>query len=138
MDLAAFDADRIAEYARKAKEQWGSTPAYREYEENSGSRTQTDEERIASGLMGIFEEFGGMKGKDPGSPEVREQVGKLQRYITEHYYRCTEEILSGLGEMYAGGGEFTENIDRAGGAGTAAFVCRAIRAFCGKQPVGRS
>ena len=42
---------------------------------------------------------------------------RLQAYITEHYYRCTPEILKGLGAMYAAGGEFTESIDAAGGQG---------------------
>jgi len=30
----------------------------------------------------------------------------------------------------ASGGEFTENIDRAGGAGTAVFAAEAIRLYC--------
>lgn len=32
--------------------------------------------------------------------------------------------------MYAGGGEFTENIDAAGGVGTAEFADKAIDIFC--------
>lgn len=52
--------------------------------------------------------------------------------------RCTNEMLSQLGMMYAAGGEFTENIDWAGGAGTAEFVYHAIRYYCDtwaeKQP----
>ena len=35
----------------------------------------------------------------------------------------------------AAGGEFMENIDRAGGEGTAVFACRAIKAYCKKQSV---
>ena len=38
-----------------------------------------------------------------------------------------------LGSMYAAGGEFTENIDACGGEGTAAFVDKAIRVFCGNS-----
>ena len=52
-----------------------------------------------------------MKDQDPASTEVQDQVKKLQSFITEHFYKCTKEILSSLGKMYAGGGEFTENID---------------------------
>jgi hypothetical protein len=33
--------------------------------------------------------------------------------------------------MYAGGGEFTENIDRVGGEGTGEFVNRAIEIYVG-------
>ena len=83
-------------------------------------------------FMKIFEEFGAMKDSDPASAKVQTQVRKLQDYITEHFYKCTDEILFGLGKMYAGGGEFTDNIDRMGGSGTAEFVYQAIKVFCGK------
>ena len=46
------------------------------------------------------------------------------------YYPCTKEILNSLGEMYAAGGELTENIDKAGGEGTAVFAQRAIAIYC--------
>ena len=73
-----------------------------------------------------------MKDKDAADPIVRDQVRKLQAFITENYYTCTKEILSGLGKMYAGGGEFTKNIDAAGGEGTAAFANEAIQIYCSK------
>ena len=41
-----------------------------------------------------------------------------------------KEILSGLGKMYASGGEFTENIDSYGGEGTAEFTAKAIDIYC--------
>ena len=83
-------------------------------------------------FMKIFEEFGAMKDSDPASDKAHAQVKKLQSYITDHFYHCTEEILFSLGKMYAGGGEFTDNIDKMGGAGTAEFVYQAIKVFCGK------
>ena len=55
---------------------------------------------------------------------------KLQDFITEHFYTCTNEVLSGLGKMYAGGGEFTANIDAVGGEGTADFANKAIEVYC--------
>ena len=66
------------------------------------------------------------------SPESEEAVAlakKLQDHITEHYYTCTDEILLGLATMYAGGGDFTTNIDKVGGEGTAVFACEAIKAI---------
>jgi hypothetical protein len=33
--------------------------------------------------------------------------------------------------MYAGGGEFTENINKMGGEGTAEFTYQAIQIYCG-------
>ena len=52
---------------------------------------------------------------------------------TDNFYTCTDEILSGLGKMYADGGEFTASIDSAGGSGTAAFAAAAIAAYCGRR-----
>ena len=49
---------------------------------------------------------------------------------SQHYYTCTKEILFGLGQMYASGGEFTQNIDAYGGEGTAEFVAKAICIYC--------
>ena len=66
------------------------------------------------------------------APEAQALVQELRDYITGHFYTCTPEILSGLGKMYAADGEFKENIDRAGGTGTAEFVSQAIDIYCRK------
>ena len=70
-----------------------------------------------------------MKEMNPADEQVQLQVRKLQDYITEHFYTCSDEILCGLGRMYAGGGELTDNIDAVGGAGTAEFTSKAIDIF---------
>ena len=57
-------------------------------------------------------------------------VAELQRFITEHYYNCTKQILMGLGQLYVADERFRENIDAAGGAGTAAFASEAIAYYC--------
>ena len=132
MDFSAFDTRKIDEYSERAKEQWGKTEAYKEFEEKSKDRTKEDTKGIANGLMKMFVVFGAMKDKDPADAEVQEQVKKLQDYITKYYYKCTPQILAGLGRMYNGGGEFTENIDKAGGEGTAEFTAKAIEIYCSK------
>ena len=81
-------------------------------------------------MMKLFEEFGQKLDKAPEAEEVQAQVKKLQDYISEHFYTCTKEILLSLGKMYAGGGSMTENIDKAGGVGTADFVNKAIQFYC--------
>lgn len=81
-------------------------------------------------IMDIFAEFGALELKDPASEQAQQLVAKLQTFITDHYYTCTNEILAGLGQMYAAGGEFTQNIDEAGGEGTASFVKQAIDIYC--------
>ena len=127
----AFNTKKMDEYAAQAKASWGTTPAYKEFEEKSKGRTREDDQKIYQGMIDIFGEFGQIRDTDPASAEAQALVKKLQDYITEHMYTCTKEILSGLGKMYAGGGDFTKNIDSYGGEGTAVFAARAIEINCG-------
>ena len=130
MDFSAFDTAKMEEYAAQAKASWGTTAAYREYEEKSKNRPAEKELELGEQMMQIFAALGKVKDGSPASEEAQALVRKLQAFITEHYYACSREILSGLGRMYAGGGEMTENIDRYGGAGTGAFANEAIQVYC--------
>ena len=132
MDFSAFDAKKLDEYAAQAKASWGKTEAYKEFEEKEKNRTKEEFNQIAENMMALFTEFGILmkESKAADSEEVQTQVKKLQDYITEHFYTCTKQILSGLGKMYNGGGSMTENIDRYGGEGTADFAAEAIKIFC--------
>ena len=130
VDFKVFDTKKIDEYSKRAKEQWGKTPEYKEYERKMQNMSDEDELAMVDEFMQIFAEFGQMMALEPSDEEVQVQVKKLQDYITEHFYTCTKEILNGLGKMYSAGGEFTENIDRAGGSGTAVFTAKAIEVYC--------
>ena len=132
MDFSAFDTKKMDEYAAQAKENWGKTDAYKEFEEKSKDWTEETTGNIAKDMMHLFVEFGAMKDLDPANEKVQVQVKKLQDYITKHFYNCTKQILSGLGVMYAAGGDFTVNIDNAGGEGTAVFCNKAIQIYCNK------
>ena len=131
MNFDAFDTSKIDEYAAQAKASWGKTSAYKEFEEKAKGRTKEEDQKVYQGMIDIFGEFGQIRNTDPASEEAQALVKKLQDYITEHMYTCTKEILSGLGKMYAGGGDFTTNIDRFGGKGTAVFVSQAIEIYTG-------
>ena len=130
-DFSAFDTKKIEEYAAEAKASWENTPEYREFEERSKGRTAAEDMELSEQMMGIFTEFGRIRGEDPASEAARALVKKLQDFITGHFYTCSDRVLAGLGQMYAAGGEMTGNIDRAGGPGTADFVSKAITAYCG-------
>ncbi len=132
MDFKAFDTSKIEEFAREAKKSWGDTPEYKEYEKKNGKKTVEETKAMADKMMEIIAEFGPMKDTDPASDEAQAQVVKLQSYISDNYYKCSDEILAGLGQMYVAGGEFTDNIDAAGGKGTAEFISKAIEIHCGK------
>ena len=133
MDFSAFDTKKMDEYAAKAKETWGETPAYQEYEQKAKGRSKAETLETSRQMMDIFAEFGAIRNGDPSSPEAQALVRKLQDFISAHYYTCTSQILSGLGRMYAAGGEMTDNIDSCGGKGTAVFAGQAISVFCDRK-----
>ena len=132
MDFSAFDTKKLDEYAARAKEAWGDTPAYKEFEQKAKGRTDTENAELNRQMMAIFADFGAIRDTDPAGEAAQALVRRLQDFISAHYYNCTARILSGLGQMYAAGGEMTENIDRAGGKGTAEFSAKAIAVYCAK------
>ena len=133
MSFEAFDTRKIDEYAERAKASWGTTDAYKEYEQKSAGRTEETQQKLNVEMMSIFAEFGKIKDMAPDCEEAVALARKLQDHITEHYYTCTDKILLGLGAMYAGGGDLTTNIDKVGGEGTAVFACEAIKAMIAKK-----
>lgn len=82
-------------------------------------------------LLKLLAQLGALRQRGPVSAEVRKKVEELQNFITEHYYTCTPEILAGLGQMYVHDPRMRENIDAAGGPGTADFAAQAIEAYVG-------
>lgn len=130
MNFSPFDTTEIDEYAKEAKAKWGDTSAYKEFSDKSKGRSKATDKALANGLMTIFSDFGKIKYESPASFEAQSLVEKLQSYITENYYTCTPEILNSLGLMYSAGGDFTDNIDAAGGVGTAQFATQAISIYC--------
>ena len=132
MDFKAFDRSKLDEYSRQAKELYGNTPEYRQMQEKMKNRSKEEDNLLADRFMLLFKEAGSIKDSDPASPEAQDLVKRIQDFITENMYTCTTRILRGLGKMYSGGGDFTQNIDEYGGAGTADFVDRAIQIYCDK------
>ena len=132
MDFSAFDTKKIDQYAAEAKAAYGQTKEYQEFMEKSKDRTPEDNRQITLRMMALFTEFGGMRHLPPDAPEVQAQVEKLQEFINEHFYNCSDAILRWLAQGYAGGGEMNANIDRAGGEGTGEFVFQAVKAHCGE------
>ena len=130
MSFNAFDESKIKEYSERARKEWGDTQAYKEYDKNTSGWSEKDRKEVTNEFMQIFAEFGKVKNTSPDSEAARCLVVKLKDYISEHFYTCTNEILAGLGKMYAAGGEFKENIDAAGGPGTAEFTAKAIEEYC--------
>lgn len=131
MSFKEFDMTEIEEnkkkYAEEVKERWGTTKAYAEYENKAFSDEEYQQKML--GMNVLLKEFAKKRHLAPESGEVQELVEKWKDYITENFYYCTKEILSGLGIMYAADERFAKNIDK-NGEGTAEFMSKAIAVFC--------
>ena len=117
-------------YENEVRERYGNTTAYKEYEQKTKNYTKEKWVDANDGMMAIFAEFSACKsnGASADSSEVQALVSKLQAYITENYYTCTDEILAGLGKMYVADERFKKNIDKCG-EGASLFVFNAIVFF---------
>ena len=117
-------------YETEACSRWGNTDAYREYAQKTKNYTKEKWADANEGLLAIFTEFAAYKdnGKFADSVETQTLVAKLQAHITENYYTCTDEILSGLGKMYVCDERFKKNINKYG-EGTAEYAAEAIAAY---------
>ena len=118
-------------YEKEVKEKWGHTDAYKQSQEKTAGYSKEKQEAVNEGLMAVFGDFADAMNSGVGadSDEAKALAQKLQAYITENFYTCTKEILSGLGQMYVLDERFRENIDKYG-KGTAEYARDAIENYC--------
>lgn len=135
MDFTAFDHSEIERckqaYAQEAQERWGETEAYQESTKKTNAYSKADWETINRESGEIFAGFAALRGQDVAGDAAQALVKRWQAHITKYYYRCTNEILMGLGQMYMQDERFTKNIDRFG-EGTAQCMSLAIEAYLQK------
>lgn len=133
MSFKEFDNTEIEntrkKYASEAKERWGKSKAYGEYEHKTESYDNNKWGQINEDGQAIMKEFANIRDEQPGSEKADALVIKWQQYITDNFYKCTDEILAGLGLMYVNDERFRNNIDK-NGEGTAAFMSAAIAKHC--------
>ena len=130
--MTAYDNNEFKKYQTEAEEKWGKTEAYQEYSEKTKNYSDNKMQGLANETDTIFAEFAEcMKSHTPDSNKAQDLVKALQDHITENYYHCTSEILSGLGQMYVYDERFRNNINKHTD-GTAEFVNKAIHIYCGK------
>ena len=116
------------EYKKQAETRWGETAAYQEYREKSKGCGAADNEKLQQDMMNIFAEFASLD-CGPADAPAQSLVRKLQEFITEHFYHCTNEILAGLGKIYVADSAFKNNIDGYADEGTEEFVSKAIEIY---------
>ena len=134
MSFNEFDMKEIEEcrkkYADEAREKWGGTEAYEESEERTKSYDEGKWQKVSGEQSEIFAEFAALaaEGVKPDSSEAMALAARWQKYISDNFYKCTDEILAGLAEMYITDERFKANLDKAG-EGTAEFMSATIKSY---------
>ncbi len=120
-------------YDLEVKQRFGNTDAYKEHTEKTANYSADKWQEINNGLNTVLAKFAECMndGHTADSVEAQALVIELQAYITENYYTCTNEILTGLGQMYVADERFKNNIDKHI-SGTAEFISGAIKVYCSK------
>lgn len=136
MSFTEFDMSEInahkKQYAEEVQQRWGASEAYAESQKKTGKYTADQWQSIQGEMATLFDGFAALRGTDPAAPAAASLVAQWQGCISKHFYSCTNEILAGLGQMYAGDDRFAKNIDKHG-QGTAQFMSDAIAAYCAKE-----
>ena len=123
-------------YNNEVKERWGNTEAYAEFSEKTKGYSKERFADINTGLEYIFRDFAELmkSGVEPSADKAQALVKKLQEYITENYYTCTDIILAGLGQMYVADERFKSNIDKYAD-GTAEYASKVIAIYTKRQTI---
>ncbi len=127
MDYAAFEHTETEAMKKEVQDRWGNTEAYKSYAEKAAKGRDFD--KAGEQMMEIFASIGKLKDVPPEDEKVQSEIKRLQSFISENFYPCTNEILSGLGQMYVCDERFKKNIDQKGGEGTAEFASKAIQVY---------
>ena len=137
MDYQVFSNEKLKEYTQRAKKEWGGTREYQDYESRMQGRDLEEQRDLQGRFMSLFGELGALKSLSPENEQVQRQVAAIRDFICQHFYDCSLEVFASLGKAYGAGGEFTENIDKAGGEGTGSFAQRAIEIYVRAGEDGR-
>ena len=114
----------------EVKQRWGNTDAYAESERKTSGYSAEKWNEVNAGLNAVLAEFASIRGSEsPECDSAQSLVRKLQTYISDNFYTCTNEILAGLGKMYVTDERFKSTLDKHGN-GTAEFISKAIEIYC--------
>ncbi len=135
VDLSLFDNSEFEvaqkKYEDQVKEYWGNTEAYAEYTEKTAGYSKDKWNKVGNEFADILNEFAKLHelGVEPDNVLAQELARDLQNYINDHFYTCTKEVFSALGNIYVDDERFTKNIDKHGN-GVAHFMSKAIDIYC--------
>lgn len=89
--MTQLSKEEIAKLESEARELWGETQAFKDYQEKNDNKQEANE-----GLILIFKEFSELQGYPPDDAIVQEKVEAYKAYMTQHFYTCDDKVLEGL------------------------------------------
>ena len=130
-----FDYEKMMEeqkqYEAEVKERWGNTEAYKESMTKTSKYTREDWERIneiqMKNLKDLCDLYRAKVSHD--DPRVQEVVDSSRKFISDNFYECSLEALSGLGRMYVADNRFAAYYEKFA-PGLASYYNNAIQYYC--------
>ena len=139
--FAPFSDTKVLElkekYRSEVLERWGDTHSFKEYEAaflsqpEKGQRNQF--ERFLSVSKDTFEKLARFQNQSPACQEVQQIVKEWQQYISEFFYKCDNQMLRYLGQLYISDERFSNYINGFSSGNLASFFSEAINIFCAKD-----
>lgn len=124
-------------YRSEVLKRWGDTESFKEYETAFLSQPQEKQEDQLKKFRFVskdtFERLAQFQNQSPACQEVQQIVKEWQQYISESFYKCDNQILLYLGQLYIGDERFSNYINRFGSGNLASFFSEAINIFCAKN-----
>lgn len=127
-DERALEEHR-AKYAEEAKQRWGMTDAYTEFQKKASTRTKEDWSRILHEAQEIDVAMAALMERGPADPGVQELVRRKQEHLSRNFYTCSTEMLMGLSTMWVSDPRFTATYDKIK-PGLAQFWRDAVGVYC--------
>lgn len=146
VSFVPFSNSKVSElqekYREEVLERWGSTESFKEYDTIFSLKARRLQNEKLEGFFLTaqitFEKLALYENKSPSCREVQHIVKEWKEYISNHFYKCDEQMLSHLGQLYITDERFSSYINRFGNGNLASFFNKAIQIFCSRQKEQRS
>ena len=124
-----FEGFDHSKYEAEARENWGTTEAYKEAARRTKGYTKADWERHRSEQETIYRDTAALmqRGVQPSSEDARGIAERHRLLIDRWFYPCSHDMHVGLASLYESDPRFADGMDRHA-PGLSAFLVAAIRA----------
>lgn len=123
-------------YRAEVLERWGNTAIFKDYENSFLSQSPKDQsnhiESFRFASRATFKKLAQYQEQSPSCREVQRLVKEWQQYISATFYKCDNQMLLYLANLYVTDERFSNYINSYGSNDLASFFSQAIKIFCKK------